>query len=140
MHYKHNTCSKNQTSTIKLILPSHANALNTVRGLAALYPICTQHSCNYIYNMIYVTVKTYVTNFLFTTQAQLPQYNLSHLAQKSTPCNTWPCRIKPQSMQRSHTHTHIYIRNMISVTLNTSVANLTFTINSRCPKMKLRRP
>jgi len=31
-------------------------------------PIGTQHSYNYICNMIYVTMKTYVTNFLFTIQ------------------------------------------------------------------------
>jgi hypothetical protein len=95
--------------------------------------------------MIYVTLKTYVTNLLFTTQPQRPQYNRSHLAQKSTQCSTWPSRIKPESMQGSHTNIFTYvlykrIRNMISVTLNTSVPNLTFTINSKCPKMKLRRP
>ena len=38
MHYKHNIHDKNQTSTLKLILPSHTNALNKARGLAELYP------------------------------------------------------------------------------------------------------
>jgi len=86
-------------------------------------------------------VKTYVTILLFTTQPELPQHNLSHLAQKSTQCSTWPGRVKPPRTQSSHTHiyTHTHIRNMISVTLNTSVTNLTFTINSIGPKMKLRR-
>jgi len=34
-------------------------------------------------------------------------------------------------------HTHIYKHNMISVTLNTSVTNLTFTINSRKSKSEI---
>jgi len=34
MHFKLNIHNKNQTSTIKLIFPSHTNALNTARGLA----------------------------------------------------------------------------------------------------------
>jgi len=38
MHYKHKIHNKNQTSTMKLILPSHTNALHTARGTDALYP------------------------------------------------------------------------------------------------------
>jgi len=34
MHYKHNIHNKTQISTIKLLIPSHTNALNTARGLA----------------------------------------------------------------------------------------------------------
>ena len=37
MHYKHNIHNKNQTSTIKLIIRSHTNVLNTAPGLAGLY-------------------------------------------------------------------------------------------------------
>ena len=37
MHYKHNVENKNQTSTMKLILPLHTNALNTARGMDGLY-------------------------------------------------------------------------------------------------------
>ena len=37
MHYKHNIHNRKQTSTVKLILPSYTNALNTARGLALLY-------------------------------------------------------------------------------------------------------
>jgi len=35
MYYKHNI--HNTNSTVKLILPSYTNALNTARGLALLY-------------------------------------------------------------------------------------------------------
>jgi len=38
MHYKHNIHNKTQTPTIKLILSSHINALNTARGLVGLDP------------------------------------------------------------------------------------------------------
>jgi hypothetical protein len=38
MHYKHNIHNKNQTSTIKPILRSHLNALNTARGQSGLDP------------------------------------------------------------------------------------------------------
>jgi len=38
MHYKQNIHNKNQTSTMKLFLPSHTTALNTARGIDGLYP------------------------------------------------------------------------------------------------------
>jgi hypothetical protein len=38
MHYKHNIHNNTQTSTIKLILRSHVNALNTARGLVGFDP------------------------------------------------------------------------------------------------------
>jgi hypothetical protein len=65
MHYKHTIHNKNKTSTIKLILTSRTNAFYTARGLVDTL-IGTQHSYNYLYNMISVTVKTYVPNLLFT--------------------------------------------------------------------------
>jgi len=37
MHYKHNLHNKNQTSTMKLILPSRTNALHPARGIDGLY-------------------------------------------------------------------------------------------------------
>jgi len=37
MNYKHNIHNKNQTSTMKLILPSHTNALHTAHGIDGLY-------------------------------------------------------------------------------------------------------
>jgi hypothetical protein len=67
MHYKHTIHNTNQTSTIKLILTSRTNALHKARGLVDT-PIDTQHSYNYLYNMISVTVKTCVTNLPFTIQ------------------------------------------------------------------------
>jgi hypothetical protein len=65
MHYKRTIHNKNQTSTLKLTLTSRTNALNTARGLVDTSK-GTQHSYNYLYNMISVTVKSYVTNLLFT--------------------------------------------------------------------------
>jgi hypothetical protein len=38
-------------------------------------PKGTQHSYNYMYNMIYITVKTYVANLPFSIQPQIPQYH-----------------------------------------------------------------
>jgi len=37
MHYKHNIHNKILTSTMKLTLPSHTNAVNTARGVDGLY-------------------------------------------------------------------------------------------------------
>ena len=39
MHYKLNIHNKNQTSTIKVILLSHTNALNTVNSMSFTYNI-----------------------------------------------------------------------------------------------------
>jgi len=46
---------------------------------------------------------------LCTRQPQLPQYNVSHMAKKSTQCCTWPSGVRPQKTQRSRfAHTRIY--------------------------------
>jgi hypothetical protein len=38
MHYKQNIHNKNQTSTMKLFLPSHTTALNTARAIDGFIP------------------------------------------------------------------------------------------------------
>ena len=93
-------------------------------------------------------MKTYVTNLLFTIQPKLPHKKSNlNFAHKNNQCSTWPRRVEPtKNATFKHTYTYIYlliyidVRNMISFTLNNSVTNLTFTINSRGTKMKLRQP
>jgi len=95
MYYKHNIHNRKQTSTVKLILPSYTNALNTARGLAWLYTnrkvalvqLHIKHDLGYREdNRNKLTVHN-------TTPTS--QYNLSHFAQNSAQARTWPTRIKP---------------------------------------------
>ena len=138
MHYKHNIHNKAQTSTMKLIFPAHTNALKHSTWPRRGYSLIgMQHSFIYIYNMIQVMVKTYVTNLPFTVQPQLPQKKVistshrtsakQHVVQACTVCKE----------RNIYTYIFIYVRNMTSLTLNTSVTYLTFTINPKGPKMKL---
>jgi hypothetical protein len=75
-----------------------------------------------------------------TTPASTEKSNLN-VEQKNAQCSMWPRWVElARNATFTYTYIYIYVRNTISFTLNNSVTNLTFTINSKGPKMKLRRP
>jgi len=100
-------------------------------------PKGTQHSYNYIYNMIYITVKTCrkLTIHNTTPNSTIPLVSTSQIS-------TQPRGLARKILQRIqcsyiYIYTHIYKRKMIEVTLNTSVTNFTIAINSRSYEIEI---